>query len=720
MVNSSNAKKSPDFLRRKANSKKSEVVNETNYEHLDCVIDDDPLAFENGWSDKIGKLEAQDPLEEINLADIYMPGLDRTLVEYRLPLKAGKKLVKQNPRRFAPEVVEKIKAEIQRLLDAKFIQTARYVEWVSNIVPVIKKNGSLRVCIDFRDLNAATPKDEYPMPVADMLFDSASGNEILSLMDGYSGYNQIFIPKEDVPKTAFRCPEAIGNFEWTVMPFGLKNAGATYQRAMNLIFHDFINDFMQVYIDDVVVKSKAKIDHLTHLRMAFERMRSYNLKMNPMKCAFSVSAGKFLGFLIQEKGVEVDSSKSKAIMDCQPPKNKKELQSFLGKVNFLRRFISNLAGRITTFTPLLKLKKEDKFQWNDDHQKAFDEIKWYLVNPPIMTPPTRRKPLKLYISASNETIGSLLAQEDANGHERAIYYLSRTLIDAETRYNAIEKLCLSLYYSCAKLKHYIKPFEVIVTSHFDVIKHFLLKPILHSRIAKWALALTEFSLTYVPLKAMKGQVIADFLANYSTTNDFVEQDFVGTKPWKLYFDGSCHKRGSGIGIMIISPKNIPTKFMYKLSSYCLNNEAEHEALITGLELLIQFKANNIIIRGDSQLVVNQINGNYRREKKNLLRYLEIAKTLITRFDEVRLEHVPRIKNLGANELAQSASGYKIAKEYFDKIIEIRKPIHECNMEILNIDDIATDDWRFEINSYLQDPKSSSDKKLKYKSLFYTL
>ena len=131
-----------------------------------------------------------------------MPGLDRSLVEMQLPIMEGKKPVKQTPRRFAPEILSKIKEEVERLLRCKFIRTTRYVKWIANIVPVIKKNGKLRVCIDFRDLNSATPKDEYPMPVAKMLIDSAAGHEYLSMLDGYSGYNQIFIAEEDVPKTA--------------------------------------------------------------------------------------------------------------------------------------------------------------------------------------------------------------------------------------------------------------------------------------------------------------------------------------------------------------------------------------------------------------------------------------------------------------------------------------------------------------------------------------
>ena len=158
-----------------------------------------------------------------------LPGLDRTLVEHRLPIKKEHISHQQPPRRMVNEVVLKVKEEIERLLQAGFIRLARYVEWLANIVPVLKKNGKLRVCIDFRNLNTASPKDEYPMPIADVLVDGVAGHKLLSFMDGHSGYNQIFIAEKDVHKTAFRCPGSIGTFEWVVMPFGLKNAGATYQ-----------------------------------------------------------------------------------------------------------------------------------------------------------------------------------------------------------------------------------------------------------------------------------------------------------------------------------------------------------------------------------------------------------------------------------------------------------------------------------------------------------
>jgi hypothetical protein len=152
------------------------------------------------------------------------------------------------------DVLVEVKKEVEKILEAGFIRTCRYAEWISSVVPVQKKDGRWWVCVDFRDLNRATPKDEYPMPVAEILINAAAGHKILSFMDGNAGYNQIFMAPEDIHKTAFRVPGVVGLFEYVVMTFGLKNAGATYQRAMSHIFHDLISNLVEIYIDDVVVK----------------------------------------------------------------------------------------------------------------------------------------------------------------------------------------------------------------------------------------------------------------------------------------------------------------------------------------------------------------------------------------------------------------------------------------------------------------------------------
>lgn len=211
--------------------------------------------------------------------------------------------------------------------------------------------------------------------------------------------------------------------------------------------------------------------------------------MNPPKCAFCVQTSDFLGFVVHKKVIKINKNKTKAIMEANPPSTIKELQYLLGKINFFQRFISNLSGKTQAFSPLLRLKKE-KFEWQPKHQVVFEKIKEYVARPPILSPPCRNICMRLYIFVSDLMIGSMLAQEDDKEDERSIYYLSRVLNDAETRYNTIEKLCICLYFSCMKLKHYIKHVDVYVSFHYDDIKHMLSKPILHSRIGKWALILT--------------------------------------------------------------------------------------------------------------------------------------------------------------------------------------------------------------------------------------
>ena len=262
---------------------------------------------------------------------------------------------------------------------------------------------------------------------------------------------------------------------------------------MKAIFHDMLGHHIKIYIDDIVVKSKKATKHVNHLRKNFERMRLYLLKLNPFKCAFGVQVENFLWFLVHERGVEVDQNKVKAIILAKAPENKKELQKFLGQVNYLRRFISNLAGKTKVFSDLIKLKEVEEFKWEKQHQIAFDGIKGYLSKPPVLMPLLKGRPLKLY-----------LAQNNVEGYEQAVYYLSKVLNSTETRYTPIEKLCLALYFACTKLRHYLINSQVYVVSQTDLMKYMLSRPLITGRIGKWSLALSEFTLVYFPHKSVKG------------------------------------------------------------------------------------------------------------------------------------------------------------------------------------------------------------------------
>ncbi|KAM2197357.1 hypothetical protein ACFX1Q_000769 [Malus domestica] len=213
--------------------------------------------------------------------------------------------------------------------------------------------------------------DDFPLPIIEIMVDATTGHEALSFMDGSSGYNQIRMALEDEEQTTFRTPKGI--YCYKVMPFGLKNAGAIYQRAMQKIFNDMLHKNVECYINDVVVKTKKRSDHLKDLRMVFKRLRRYNLKMNPLKCAFGVTSGKFLGFIVKHRGIEVDQSKIKAIQSMLEPRNLNELKSLQGRLAFIRRFIFNLAERCQPFNRLMK--KDVPFVWDEACHNAFESIK---------------------------------------------------------------------------------------------------------------------------------------------------------------------------------------------------------------------------------------------------------------------------------------------------------------------------------------------------------
>ncbi|XP_072073784.1 uncharacterized protein [Arachis hypogaea] len=295
------------------------------------------------------------------------------------------------------------------------------------------------------------------------------------------------------------------------------------------------------------------------------------------------------------------------------------------------------------------------------------------------------EPLKLYIAASINTIGCMLTQDDENGHEQAVYYLSRVLTDIKTRYSPIEKLCLSLYYACMKLKCYMVAKSVKVIAQTDLIKYMLSFPMLRGRLEKRMLALTEFDLQYVPAKAVKGQVIANFL----------------------------HKDGAGVGILIISPEEIPSEFLFELKYHCSNNVAEYEALILGLEILINKGALEVQILGDSQLVLKQLSKEFKCNNEKLQKYLTTTWELLTSFRKVSLVHIPRIHNEIANELAQIVSRYRIGLETLKKLASIRQIlVLASEREVLCIDEWKDTDWRKPIAQYLKDPNIPVVKKMK--------
>ncbi|XP_062100229.1 uncharacterized protein LOC133806112 [Humulus lupulus] len=248
-----------------------------------------------------------------------MPGLDPNVVVHRLAVSKDVPPVKQSQRRIQPELILKVEAEIDKLIRVDFIREVKYPNWLANIVPVLKKNGQICICVDYRDLNRACPKDEFPLPIIELLVDATIGFNALSFVDGFSGYNHIKMAPEDEELTAFLTPKGI--YCDTITPFRVKNAGATYQRAMTTVFEDMLHNTIECYVDDLVMTTKERRNHLDDLRQVFDKLRKHQLKMNPLKCAFGLTSGKYLRFIVRHRGIEIDPAKIKVILEMLPPRN---------------------------------------------------------------------------------------------------------------------------------------------------------------------------------------------------------------------------------------------------------------------------------------------------------------------------------------------------------------------------------------------------------------
>ena len=250
-----------------------------------------------------------------------MTGISPTHASHRLNVSPSAKPVRKKVRRFHLDRHLVIQAEVDNLLQNGFIRAVKYPEWLANVVVVPKKGNKWRVCMDYTDLNDACPKDSFPLPRIDQIVDASAEHGMLSFLDAFSRYHQIPMHPPDAEKTSFITPH--GLYCYNVMPFGLKNARATYQRLVTKMFRPLLGSSMEVYIDDMLVKSKQRPDHATHLQQTFDLLRKYGMKLNPLKCAFGFSSGRFLGFMVTQRGIEANPTQLKAILQSSAPSSKK-------------------------------------------------------------------------------------------------------------------------------------------------------------------------------------------------------------------------------------------------------------------------------------------------------------------------------------------------------------------------------------------------------------
>jgi hypothetical protein len=282
---------------------------------------------------------------------------------------------------------------------------------LANTVIVKKANGKWRMCIDFPDINKACPEDEFPLPRIDSLVDAVATSELMSLLDCYSGYHQIWIKKEDEPKTSFITPS--GTYCYLRVPEGLKNARGSFSTMTAKVLHSQICRNVLTYVDHIIVKSIKQENNVADLLEIFANFRQAGLKLNREKCVFRVKKGKFLGCLVSTKGIEANPSKIEAILRMELPNSKKGAQWLAGRLASLNRFISRSAKRNLPFFEILK--SAEVFQWGPSQQKAFEELKQYLIDLTTLTPPSSGTPLLLYVAASHAVVSATLVQEKQDG-----------------------------------------------------------------------------------------------------------------------------------------------------------------------------------------------------------------------------------------------------------------------------------------------------------------
>ncbi|XP_077222133.1 uncharacterized protein LOC143855976 [Tasmannia lanceolata] len=405
------------------------------------------------------------------------------------------------------------------------------------------------------------------------------------------------------------------------MPFGLKNARATYQRLVNKLFREQIGRNMEVYVDDMLVKSQSVKDHVSDLKETFQVLKEHNMKLNLTKCSFGVGAEKFLGFMVSQRGIEANLEKIKTVVKLTPPKTIREVQQLTGMIAALGRFVSKSAERcLPFFNPVKGIKTAP---WTPECQVAFEELKQYLCSPPLLTKPELREELLLYLSTGSPQAGHLRATCEVGVElsEFDIQYLPRPAIKAQVLADFVAE--------CTIPRQSIAP-EAVQT------------PVVEEITTPWEREGVETE----PVRT-------------ESIHTPAEQNPTSDEPlWEVYVDGSSNKTGCGAGLVLIWPENFVLDYALRFGFRASNNEAEYEALIAGMNLVAQTRAKRLKAYCDSQLVTNQIQGVYEARDERMIKYLSKVRQLASKFKSFEVARIPRTENAKADMLSKlAASGY---------------------------------------------------------------
>lgn len=429
-----------------------------------------------------------------------------TQTRHRIQLTTDQPL-KATPARMTPAHDQIVNESVERMLEDRVIQRVQS-PFTSRVVMVPKKDGSLRFCVDYRRLNRLTVRDNMPLPRIEDVMDSLYGATWFTSLDLQSGYWQIPMEPEDIPKTAFVTKR--GTYAFTVMPFGLTNAPATFQRLMNEVLEEYLGSSAIAYLDDVTVYSKSFEMHLAHLGQVLERLRDAGLTLNLGKCQFAKRKIELLGFEIGTEGLGVLSKKVEAIQRLSPPTNVTEVRQFLGLCSYYRKFVPKY-GHIAS--PLCSLLQKDQpFEWSLEHEEAFQALKERLSTAPVLKLPDYGRPFTISTDASDYAVGAVLSQSDELGTSRPVWYLSRKLTSAELKYTTMEKECLAVVYALKHFRHYIWDKPVKLFTDHKALEYLMNgDPPDRGRLSRWYTLIREFDLEILHAKG-SSNVVADSLS----------------------------------------------------------------------------------------------------------------------------------------------------------------------------------------------------------------
>ena len=431
-----------------------------------------------------------------------LPGLPpQREIEFAIDVVPGATPASVTPYRMAPLELKELKLQLQELLDKGFIQPS-VSPWGAPMLFVKKKDGTLRLCVDYRQLNKLTVKNKYPLPRIDDLFDQLKGASIFSKIDLRSGYHQLKIKDADVHKTAFRT--RYGHYEFLVMPFGLTNAPAAFMDLMNRVFRPYVDHFVVVFIDDILVYSKDRESHDTHLRVVLEILRKEQLYAKLSKCEFWLTEVSFLGHIVSKEGIQVDPKKIEVVVEWKPPRNVTEVRSFLGLAGYYRRFVKGFSMIATPMTRLLQ--KNVKYEWSEKCQGSFEKLKAFLTEAPVLTQPTCGKEYVIYSDASLNGLGCVLMQDS-----KVVAYASRQLKPHEKNYPTHDLELAAIVFALKIWRHYLYGEKCFIYTDHKSLKYLPSQRELNLRQRRWMELIKDYDcvIDYHPGKA---NVVADALS----------------------------------------------------------------------------------------------------------------------------------------------------------------------------------------------------------------